>query len=516
MQRPDLITEITGYQAATRPDQVAITCAGTDVTYRDLHLGSNRTANALRAANLAPGARVAYLGKESVHYYDIAFGTAKSEAVLVPVNWRLTPAEVEHILRDAQVELVFAERELVDTVERLRAGLPKLATIVELDTATERGAGFELWRGGQSTVCALPDITPDTPFAQVYTSGTTGLPKGVVLPHRSFFTLRDVLETHAVDWFDLRPDDVSLIGLPGLNTAGLSWSMQGFTAGVTNVAMRMFVSQEAVDLVHRLGVTTTFVAPTMLAMMFAEPNASRAAFGSLRRVVYGGSPISETLLLQCLDMIPGELLQAYSSTEAGNVVTVLPAVDHVVGSRLLASAGKPSPDVEVRVVDADGNPLPDGEQGQVCVRSPALMLGYFNQPEATAKVLRDGWLRMGDVGYLDRGYLYLLDRVDDTIIVAGQNVYPVEVENVLAAHPAVADVAVVGVPHPRWGESVQAFVVVRPGERVTARDLLLFVRGSLADFKVPTGYEFVDSLPRNPMGKVLRRSLRTALTPERS
>ena len=506
---PKTIDAITGYQAGIRPDAIAIICSGREVSYAQLHRASNQTANALRSAGLGRGARVAYLGRESEHYYDIAFGCAKSETVLVPVNWRLTPAEVAHILKDSDTELVFVEREFTGVVAQVRAELPKLRVVVDIDTPDERFAGFQAWKAGEAQECVAPATGPDDPFAQVYTSGTTGLPKGVVLAHRSFFTLRDTLVEHGLDWLDWRPEDRSLIGLPGLNTAGLSWSMQGFAAGVTNIAMPMFVAAEAVELIRDRGVTITFVAPAMLAMMLAEPAATKEAFTTMRKVCYGASPITESLLLRSVETIDADFVQAYSSTEAGNVVTARPAGDHVPGSRLLGSAGLACPGVAIRITDNDGNPLPAGEPGQVWVHTPAVMLGYWKRADATAKALVDGWLRMGDTGYLDEnGYLFLQDRVDDTIIVAGQNIYPTEIEKALADHPAVADVAVIGIPHERWGETVQACVVLREDQTARPRDLMLSLRGRLADYKIPTRYEFVEDIPRNPTGKIVRRHLR--------
>jgi acyl-CoA synthetase (AMP-forming)/AMP-acid ligase II len=505
MSRPTTIDEIIRLQAARIPAHVAITCEGREVTYEQLHLASNRTANALLAAGVGPGSRVAYLGRESEHYYAIAFGCAKIGAVLVPVNWRLTAEEVEHILTDSRTQLVFVEREYVPAVRQL----PRPPRLVELDSATRRAEGFLAWKAKAPDSCPEPVATPADPFAQVYTSGTTGLPKGVMLRHGCFFTLRDLLDEHGLDWVDWKPGDVALIALPGLHTAGLSFAMQGFTAGATAVSMRMFTGQDAVRLVRTLGVTTTFIAPAMLQMMLSEPGVDRNTFASLRKVIYSASPISESLLLRCLATIGADFVQVYSATEAGNAVTLLPPEDHVPGSPRIASAGRACPGIDVKIVDDTGRPVPPGETGQICIRTPAAMLGYWMRPQDTARTLVDGWLRMGDAGRLDEdGYLYVCDRIDDTIIVAGQNVYPAEIENALSDHPAVADVAVIGLPHPRWGESVAACVVLRPGHAVRPRELMLSLRGRVAGFKIPTRYEFLETLPRNPTGKVVRRFLR--------
>jgi acyl-CoA synthetase (AMP-forming)/AMP-acid ligase II len=496
-------------RAAQRPDHLAVVCEDREVSYAGLHRQSNRTGHALRAAGAGPGARVAYLGKESEHYYDIVFGCAKAGAVLVPINWRLTPAEVDHILRDSGTELLFVEREFAAAAEQIRPSLPRLRTVVEIDLPGERAGGLHAWKAAGPDADLDLATGPADPVVQIYTSGTTGLPKGVVLPNRAFFTFGEAMARHGLDWMDWRPDDVSLIALPGFQIAGLSWAMQGFNAGVTNVVMRMFISQQALHTVERLGVTTTFVAPAMLQMLLAEPEATPDRFASLRKVAYGGSPISPTLLQRSLEVIGCQFLQIYASTETGNVAVCLPPADHYPGSPLLGAAGRAYPGVEVRIIDGSGRPLPSGEVGEICVRTPAHMLEYWGLPEATARTLVDGWIHTGDAGYLDaEGYLFVGDRIKDMIIVAGQNVYPAEVENALARHPAVAEVAVIGIPHQRWGEAIHACVVTRSGRQVTPRELMLATRGHLADFKVPTSYEFVEVLPRNPAGKILRRTLR--------
>ncbi|MER6735976.1 fatty acid--CoA ligase [Streptomyces puniciscabiei] len=500
--------------ARDRADHPAVICQDRRTSYAQLHLMSNRAAHALRAAGVGRGTRVAWLGRESEYYYTIVLACAKAGAVLVPVNWRLTPREADHILRDSGAKVLFVDREFLPVAERVQPTLPALDTLVETDRAgdDDPGSGLRMWWATAPDDDLDPGTGPGDAVVQIYTSGTTGLPKGAVVPHRSFFTLPAAMREAGLDWVDWRPDDVNLISLPGLGTAGTAWFWQGFNAGLTNVVMRMFVPQVAVRLIRTLGVTTTFAAPAMLRMMLDEREAGPAAFASMRKVYYGGEPISTSLLTRCLEVFRCQFTQIYGSTETASVPVCLPPEDHRPGSPLLRSAGRVCPGVELKIVDDEGLPLPAGEIGQICIRTPSRMLGYWNRPDATAKTLRDGWLFMGDNGYLDAdGYLYVCDRINDTIIVAGQNIYPAEIEKELAEHPAVAESAVVGMTDARWGEAVHACVVLRPGEQVTPRELMLFLRGRVADYKIPSAYHFVAALDRNPAGKVLRRVVRERL-----
>lgn len=512
------LTRSSRAHAGGRAEHAAIVCEGRTTTYAKLHRDSNRAAHALRDAGIGTGDRVAYLGRESENYYLTILACAKAGAVLVPVNWRLTRAEVDHILRDSGAVLLFVDDEFWETADRVKPHLPGLRTVVRVDgTDSEgepaRGTGLPAWYANHPTTDLEPGTGPDDAVVQIYTSGTTGLPKGAVLPHRSFFTLPAAMREHGVDWIDWLPDDVSLISLPGFGIAGIGWFMHTFNAGATSVVMPQFIPQEAVRLIREHRVTITFAAPAMLQMMLAERGAGPEAFASMRKIAYGAAPMSETLLTRCLDVFGCEFAQIYASTETGSVAVCLPPEAHRPGTGLLRSVGRPCPGNEVKVIGPDGETLPPGETGQICVRAPSKMLGYWNLPEATERTMVGEWLHMGDAGYLDEdGYVYLRDRMNDTIIVAGQNIYPAEVEKALAAHPAVADAAVVGLPDARWGEAVHAVVVLRPGALVKPRELLLALRGKLADYKIPGAFHFADDLPRNPSGKILRRAVREQLT----
>ncbi|MFH0515662.1 long-chain-fatty-acid--CoA ligase [Streptomyces sp. M41] len=502
--RPRTLVETARLHAERQPDIPAVLCEGRTLTYGALHQESNRIAHALRAAGLEPGDRIAYLGKESEHYYEILFACAKTGTVLVPVNWRLTAPEVSHILQDSGTRMLFLGEEFRRIVDAMPTEPPEI--VVALDSED----GFPAWRATHAvTDVGTFEATRDTPIAQLYTSGTTGLPKGVVLAHRSFFAIADSMAEAGVDWIDWRPGDIALIGIPGFHIGGLWWATQNFNAGTTAVAMRAFAARQAVDLIRDLGITTACVVPAMLRMMLGEPGVDAKDFTTLRKTVYGGSPISEALLTESLAVLDCEFAQIYGLTETGNTAICLPPAAHLRGTPLMQAAGRPYPGVRVKVIDDEGRELPAGAVGEVCLATPAHMVEYWHLPDKTAETLVDGWVHTGDAGYVDTdGYLFIRDRIKDAILVAGENVYPAEIENALEHHPGVAEAVIVGAPDERWGEYVHAFVVPAEGDRPSPRDLHTFLVPRLAAFKLPARYEFIEHVPRNPSGKILRRELR--------
>ncbi len=511
LNKPSTIDATLAVHAQQQPTKVAVVCQDRRVTYAELDRRSNRVASALAASGAEPGTRVIHLGQDSEHSHVLLYACAKSGAVLIPVNWRLTAAEVSHILADSGARFVFVEPEFLPVVERAIGALPVRPVVVPLRAEADGGPDFAEWVVVGTPASSGRVTTPDDVLVQMYTSGTTGLPKGVVLAHRSFFAVRDALASGGLDWIDWRPGDVSLVGVPGFHIGGLWWALQGFNAGITNVVLRMFNGADAVAHIRRHRITVACLVPAMLRLMLSERSTTAADFASLRKVVYGGSPIGETLLEECLERMGCDFAQIYGLTESGNTAACLPPDEHVIGGPRMAAAGRAYPGFALEIRDSAGHALAPRQIGEIWIRSPARMVEYWRLPEATAQTLVDGSLRTGDAGYLDEdGFLFICDRIKDTIIVAAENVYPAEIENVLTKHDAVVEAAVVGIPDRQWGEAVHAFVVLAPGEEVNPRDLLLFQRGQLADFKIPTSYTYLDRLPRNASGKVLRRQLRDA------
>jgi long-chain acyl-CoA synthetase len=505
------IADIIRTYGADRPDAIALEADGRSVSFGQLDRRSSQAAQALRAAGVGPGDRVAFIDKNGAAWFDVTFGLAKLGAVNVSVNWRLAPAEMAQIIDDAQAEVVVVGPDFVEHVEKIESDLHRVHTIVAVG-GHDRWPGYEDWLGAQPTDDPGMESSGEDIAFQLYTSGTTGLPKGVMLTNDNFF--QGV--TGISGQWRLTDDSVNLAMMPMFHIAGAGWAMVGLYHGCRTVVLRDIDPARILQVIPEFGVTNAFMVPAVIQFLLMTPGVESTDFSTLRTLVYGASPITDKVLIQGIETFGCEFIQVYGLTETTGAITQLDGVDHDPENRphLLRSCGKPYPWVEMRAVDGAGEDVPVGKVGELWTRSHQNMAGYWNNPTATSEAITpDGWFRTGDAGYLDpEGYVYLHDRVKDMIVSGGENVYPAEVENVLAKHPAVADVAVIGVPDERWGEAVKAIVVLAadspvPAEEIEAH-LIAFARESLAGYKLPKSVDVADVLPRNPSGKLLKRELR--------
>ncbi|WP_101947768.1 long-chain-fatty-acid--CoA ligase [Mycobacterium sp. 3519A] len=495
------IADIVRVHARTRPDAVALVVGDRSITFAELDARSNKAAQAFSAAGVGVGDRVAFIEKNGAEFFDVVFGLAKLGAIGVPVNWRLAPPEMLHIVDDAQAKAVVVGAEFFGHVEAIE---DHLAAGVVAIGEHPRWPDFQWWIAD----CPAEDPGVTTESGDVaflmYTSGTTGPAKGVMLSNDNYFSKA----TGIAERWRFDADSVSLAVMPMFHMAGSGWALVGLAEGCPTVVLRDVDPPAILDAVARHRITNMLLVPAVIQMLLATPG--DADFSSVRAIVYGASPITDDVLVKGLQRFGCEFLQVYGLTETTGSITQLDDHDPVHRPELLRSCGKPYPWVDVRVVDKSGVDVPCGTVGELWTRSAQNMLGYWNNPDATAAALTpDGWLKTGDAGYVDDdGYLFLRDRVKDMIVSGGENVSPAEVENVLMTHPAVADVAVIGVPDPRWGEAVKAVVVPAAGAAVSAADLIGYARARLAGFKLPKSVDFVETLPRTASGKLLKRTLR--------
>lgn len=497
-------------QAQDKPDKDALIYSGQALSYRELDELSSRTANGLIESGLEHGSRVAVLDKNSDLLYQILFGCAKAGAVFVAVNWRLSAPEITYILNDSEAEILFVGAEFSELVERIEAQLPGLKAVIALDGEHGRWEPFAEWRDAKACSDTRLEIGADDVAVQMYTSGTTGHPKGVQLPHRSFFDIWREQAYQDLAFEAPNSETVNLVALPNFHVSGLNWGLRGLREGATSVVMREFDPGLTLDAIARYRIRKLVLVPATIRLLLQHPQAKQTDFSSLQFIRYGGSPIPLELLREAVATFGCGFVQLYGMTETGGTGTYLPPEDHDSnGNERMRSAGKPQPGVRVKVVDEENRALGPGQIGEVCLASPSNMKGYWKLHEATASTLVDGFVHTGDAGYLDEdGYLYIQDRLKDMIVSGGENIYPAEVENALSDHPDVADVAVIGVPDPRWGEAVKALVVLRNQAHVSADALVAFTRERLAAYKLPKSIDFLEELPRNPSGKVLKRQLR--------
>ncbi len=508
-QNPNFATlaDLIRHHARTRPSRVALVFDGGILTYGELDRRANQVANALSAEGVTAKSRIAILAKNDPAFFELLFGAAKIGAVPVPVNFRLAPPEVAYVLNDAGAELFFVGGDFYGVADQIANELKTVRRTLAIDQPHAAMGDYAAWRD------AAPADDPSLPLAaedvamQMYTSGTTGYPKGAQLSHHNFMALLPLVVEQWGAWSD---DDISLVCMPLFHIGGSGWALVGLYKGIPNVLMRDVDPKALLDLIPRHRVTRMFVVPAVILFMLQVPGCAEADFSSLELICYGASPMPLELLRKALAVFPCGFAQVYGLTETTGAITYLPPEDHAdPQAERLKSCGKPAAEIEIRIRGAEGEDLPPRAVGEVVCRTPQVMVGYWNLPEASARAIRDGWFHTGDAGYLDEeGYLYIYDRVKDMVVSGGENIYPAEVENALFAHPAVADAAVIGVPDERWGEAVKAVVVLKPDAAATADELIAFARQRVAGFKAPRSVDFVVALPRNPSGKVLKRELR--------
>ncbi len=497
----------------SRPDKVAMRAGDREWTYRTLQAESARVAQALLAAGVAKQERVAFLGRNVPEYFTLLFGAAMVNGVTLAVNWRLAPPEMEYIVNHAQAKVLLIGAEFLGHLEQMK--LETVTQVVVCDGDAGTYTAYEDW------IASRPAEDPQIPCDetdvsyQLYTSGTTGLPKGVELTHRN---LMAAMHAGAVEWA-IDGDSVVMVAMPLFHIAGSGWGVCGFAQGAEMILVRDMDPPLVLRLIEERRVTNSLFVPAVLQILSGTKGAADTDFSSMRRIVYGASPISEDVLVGAMDLFGCEFAQVYGLTETTGGITVLGPQDHDPGgpkAHLLRSAGRAWADVKFRIVDAEsGKDVPDGEVGEIWCFTAQNMKGYWRNEEATAEVFPEGrdedglgWFRTGDAGYLKDGFLYIHDRVKDMIVSGGENVYPAEIENVLMSHPKVADTAVIGVPSEKWGETVKAIVVDAADGGASDAELLAWCKERLAGYKCPTSVDRIAALPRNPSGKILKTELR--------
>ncbi|MBI4362713.1 MAG: long-chain-fatty-acid--CoA ligase [Euryarchaeota archaeon] len=501
-----LLTDILDRNARLYPREQAVVFEGQRATHAEFQSQVHRLAHGLRGLGLQRGDRAAILSKNCPEFLQFYFACAALGAVAVPLNYRLTPGEMEYILQDSKARLLLAGEGYLPAAKELRRRAPQIEKIISLERDAETAAYGEL-------LASAPETPPDADTDEnrviwmMYTSGTTGRPKGALVTHRT------ILSTLAATLLDLRvdPGDRMLVTAPQFHVAAVIASLRATARGATLHLHREFDPRRVIDTIERERITHTLLVPAMLQMVLQVPNVEKRDFSSLKLISYGAAPMPVEVLKKGLRLIGPKFAQGYGQTEAP-VLTSLRPEEHTLegaGAKRLASCGREIFGVTIRIARENGEEAPPGEVGEIRARGDGVMKGYWNLPDATQKTLDGGWLHTGDMAYRDpEGYIYIVDRLKDMVISGGENIYPREIEEALFAHPAIADAAAIGVPHEKWGEAVHAFVVLQKGTRATEQELLEHCRKSLAKYKCPQRIEFIPELPRNPSGKVLKRVLR--------
>ena len=499
------------YHARVHPDVLFVIQQERELTFAQARTRVDRIAGRLAAEGLGSGDRLALLGQNSIDFFLLYLACARLGVVPVGINYRLTAAESAFIVEDATAGMLFADADFIAPVAAQCAAVSAVCLHGEL----EGFRAFEAWLGEEALPFEQVVLEAQDTMAQMYTSGTTGLPKGVLLSHGNIIS--NVYQTSLGSEYTFMAGEEFLLVAPMYHAAGIMIAYTGLMQGLTLVIHRHYDSAAVVKTLSARPIAAVTLVPAMLQMIVdTVPGLDQLAFPSLRLIYYGASPISVALLKRAIDVFGCDFTQGYGQTETNSIVAMLSASDHrrALADRpeLLQACGRAAFNTLLCVVDTDGRELPPGQAGEILARGPQIMQGYWNNPEATAEALRQGWLHTGDVGRFDaEGYLTIVGRIKDMIISGGENIYPVEIEDVLTGHAAIADAAVIGVPHPKWGEVPLAVVVAAGEARLDEESLGRHCRDHLAGYKVPAHFHYAVDIPRNPSGKILKQQLRESI-----
>jgi acyl-CoA synthetase (AMP-forming)/AMP-acid ligase II len=510
-------TEFLTITSAICPDRTAIVFEGKRLTFSELSERANRLANALAGLGIKKGDRVAILQVNCNQYVEAYYGVAKTGAIFVPLNFRAKKDELVHMLNHSEASVLLVGERYIEMVNEMRDEMPLMKHYISIEGKQEGMLDYEKLLADASAEEFLTEIGDEDITILMYTAGTTGLPKGVPLPHNSF----SVYMLENVNPVDPEIEETNLLTMPLYHVAGIQAMIAATYGGRALAMMRQFEVNEWIETVQREKANRAMLVPTMLKRVIDHPDFAKYDLSSLRVITYGAAPMPFEVIKKAIALFPGvNFINAFGQTETASTITTLGPEDHIIEGtedekdrklkRLTSSIGRPMPDVEMKIIDEEGNELPSGEVGEIVARGTRLMGGYWKDAEKTAKTMtKDGWLRTGDMGYVDEeGYFFLSGRGDDMIIRGGENISPEEVENALYAHPAVEEVAVIGVSDPEWGQEPKAIVALKQGETATSEELIEFCRERLASFKRPRSVAFIDALPRTSTGKVLKRVLR--------
>ena len=502
----EFMTDAVAHWAVVQPDAEALTYGQVRWTWAQWHDRIRRVAGGLAALGLGHGGRVAFLDKNNPACLEVSLGAGLLGAANAVVNWRLAAGELDYVINDSGASVLFTGAGLLPAVQAIRDRIPRVAEVIVVGGPDDE---YEPFLAGARPADRSREVTGEDLWLVMYSSGTTGRPKGVMLSHRNIVAHTQ----NTVPAAPMGPGDRNLVAMPLFHVGGTCYALFGLYAGMPSTFTR---EPDPASLLAALaaGATHAFLVPAVVSALLAGGEPAVTALSGLKYLLYGAAPMPLPVLRQALAALPGlNFVQVYGQTEMAGVISALSPQAHRDASRpdRLVSAGTALPGMDVRVVNpATGQDATAGQPGEFWFRSAQRMLGYLNRPDDTAQAITDeGWLRSGDIGHIDDGgFLFISDRVKDMIITGGENVYSPEVEQAVAEHPAVAEVAVIGIPDDHWGETVKAMVVLRPGQQVTEQEIIGFTRDRLAHYKCPRTVDLIDALPRNPSGKVLKRMLR--------